>query len=789
MKVFLSLLLLFFHLNSFAQNNQKNYQISGKIIGASTQEPILGVNIRPENTSKGDVTDFDGKFSFSLPEGNYKLEISCLGFETKYLDINLNQSINLNIELKENTQELGEIVITQDVRQSKLEQAQMSVNSLQAKDLESIPVVLGEKDFLKSLILLPGVSNTGEGAGGFNVRGGAADQNLVLLDGATLYNDSHLFGFFSVLQPDAIQSLTLYKGGIPSKFGNRVSSILNIKQKEGNFKTLHTEGSLGLVSSKILINGPIKKDKTSFLIGGRSSYAHLFLKLADNPNSAYFYDINAQLTHIFNTRHQLSISSYFGRDVFNINNSFKNVFGNSVISFNLLSTWSDALKGNLRTYFSDYVYDLNLDVIGFNYKNGITEFGLGYDLTHRFNEKFSLEYGFQSNYYRFNPGFLEASRPDAGFNTTDLVNKYAWQNAIYLASNQKIGKKLTLEYGARLNAFHRLGQDEVALYANNLPLIFNEDFGIYEEAPIEAYQKQKRNEIVKSFFHLEPRFSANYRLSESESIKASYQRINQHLHLISNNDAPTPLDIWAPSGRYLKPQKSDQWAAGYVKLWDNYSLETELFYKQVKNRVDYIDGANLIINDQIERVILPGEARSYGWELLFKKTKGKWQGWVAYTLSKSEQRTPGRTTTETGVNNGNWYNTGWDKTHDLSFVANYNLNERWKFNASFVYQTGRPTTYPTGKYEYLGLLVPNYDTRNANRLPDFHHLDFSATLTPKKNRNNTFKSSWVFSIYNVYGRKNAANISFRENEDSGRNEAVQLSIFGIVPAVAYQFKF
>jgi hypothetical protein len=667
----------------------------------------------------------------------------------------------------------------------------MSVNALSIKTIKNMPVVLGEVDVIKSITLLPGVTNAGEGSSGFNVRGGGADQNLILLDEATIFNSSHLFGFFSVFNPDAIKDIKLYKGGIPAKYGGRVSSVLDIYQKEGNSSEFHMNGGIGLISSRLLAEGPIKKDKGSFLLGGRSSYAHLFLPLFDLDNVAYFYDLNTKLSYRINDKNSVFLSGYFGRDVFEIADSFENTYGNTVVNFRWNHLFSDKLFSNLSLIYSDYYYGLTLDFVEFDWESGIRNFNLKYDFKHYISNNFKLEYGLNSMYYKFNPGEINPTNEDSGINPFKLTDKYAFENAIYIDAEHKLIDKLFVSYGARFSTFHRLGQNELNLYDNNNPVIFNEDIGIYEKANPVDIATFDRNDVIESFSNIEPRLSLAYQLSDNSSLKASYNRMSQYLHLLSNTSSPTPLDVWAPSGKYIQPQLLDQIAVGYFKTFkDNiFSLEVESFYKTIQNRIDYIDGADLIANDAIEQVILKGEARAYGLEVLFSKNEGKLQGWLAYTLSKSEQRTSGRTAIETGINNSEWYNTPFDKTHDISLTGSYELNKKWSFSSNFLYQTGQAATFPNGQYQYNGIVVPSFEARNSSRLPSYHRLDIAANYNPNPDSNKNFKGEWVFGIYNIYNRRNAANITFRENRMSGTNEAVRLSIFGIVPSVSYNFKF
>ncbi|MEP2281519.1 TonB-dependent receptor [Maribacter sp.] len=798
MKGYLTFILISLLCFSFSSWGQQKYTLSGSIAESSSNETLIGVTVAIPELSTGVTTNEYGFYSISLPEGTYKVLISYLGFEDIIKEIELTENRRIDFLLEEEAEQLEEVVVTENVEKMDIRKPQMSVNTLSVGTIKKIPVILGEADVIKSILLLPGVTNAGEGASGFNVRGGAADQNLILLDEAIIFNSSHLFGFFSVFNPDAIKDVKLYKGGIPARYGGRVSSVLDIFQKEGNSKEFKMNGGIGAVASRLLIEGPIKKDKAAFLIGGRASYAHLFLPLFDVDNTAYFYDLNTKLNYRLNDKNNIFLSGYFGRDVFGINDSFVNTYGNTVGNFRWNHLFSDKLFSNLSLIYSDYYYGLKLDFVGFNWNSGIRNFNIKYDLKHYATDKLQINYGVNNVYYQFNPGKIEPSNAESGIVEEQLIQKYANEFAAYVDFEHRVTDNLSLGYGLRFSHFTRLGQDELNVYADNNPVEFDPLLLIYKEAdPIDVINPG-RGTTLSNFSNFEPRASLSYTLNETSSIKASYTRLAQYLHLLSNTSSPTPLDVWTPSGPFTKPQLLDQYALGYFKNINDgdYSFETEVFYKDVQNRIDYIDGANLIANNAIEQVILNGEARAYGLEVLLRKNEGKLQGWLAYTLSKSEQRTPGRTSTtdngrsniETGINFGDWYNTPYDKTHDVSMFLSYELNEKWSFGGNFTYQTGQPTNYPIGQFEFENLTVPYYGLRNTQRLPAYNRLDLSATLTPRKNKTRKMKGEWVFSLYNVYNRRNAASVSFRQNDDTGVNEAVRTSIFGIVPAVTYNFK-
>ncbi len=789
-------LLLLFSSTIFAQ---EKFTLSGVISDQSSNETVIGASIYIKELKTGTSTNEYGFYSITLPKGSYSVIFSSVGFNDQEKKIDLNSSLKVNISMSEKTEQLEEIIIASDTKtKTNIRSSEMSVNKLSIKNIKKLPVVLGEADILKTIQQLPGVTNAGEGASGFNVRGGGSDQNLILLDEAIVYNSSHLFGFFSVFNSDAIKDLKLYKGGIPARYGGRVSSVLDIFQRDGNNKEFHVNGGIGLISSRLLVEGPLKKNKGSFLVAGRRSYADLFLKLADNPNSAFFYDLNTKLTYNLNPNNNIYLSGYFGRDVFSINRSFNNTYGNTVVNLRWNHLYSEKLFSNLSLIYSDYYYGLKLDFIGFKWNSGIKNYNIKYDFKNYISDNFKLNYGSNSIYYDFNPGLLEPIPGNTSINTEQLDKKYAFEQAFYIEADHKITDKLALNYGLRYSMFFRLGSDNVSIYKDNQAVAYDPNTQVYSEAEEIGTQSYSKSDIMAKFNNFEPRLAISYTLNETTSIKTSYNRMTQYLHLISNTASATPLDVWTPSDNNIKPQIVDQVALGYFKnLWnDKYSLEVETYYKKLQNRIDYIDGANLIANNKIERVILNGRGRAYGLELLFRKNTGKLTGWVAYTLSRTEQQTPGRNDQEVGINNGEWYKNVYDRLHNLSISSTYELNKRWTFGMNFTFQTGRPVTYPNAQYNFnpidnnaTPVSVPNYSLRNQNELPLFHHLDVAATYTPKHKEGRRWEGEWVFSIYNIYNRQNAASITFRQNEDTRNNEAVRTSIFGAVPSITYNFKF
>ena len=757
------------------------------MLDSQSNELIIGSSVIVEGLNIGTITNSYGFFSITIEEGNYNIRIQNLGFKDNTQNINLNKNLSLNIYLTEEVESLNEVVVVENIEDIDIDLPVLSLNILSGKTIRQTPVVFGESDILKTIQLLPGVSSAGEGASGFNVRGGAADQNLILFDEAIIYNSSHLFGLFSVFNSDAIKEVKLFKGGIPSSYGGRLSSVLDVYQKDGNNQKTSINGGIGAISSRFLIEGPIQKNQSSFLVASRGTYAHLFLKLTDIENIAYFYDINTKSNFVIDNRNKIFLSGYFGRDLFKLDGTFMNTYGNSTLNFRWNHLINDKTFSNTSLIFSDYYYGLELDFVGFDWKSGIKNLNLKFDLKNYYSNEFQFNYGLNFIYYDFNPGTIGPLTADSGFNFSKLNKKFAFENSIYFDVLQKISNQFSMRYGIRINQFLRLRQNGLQKYIDNNPLFYDIDLDIYDPAKPLANNFDNNSSVFKTYNNIEPRINISYSFN-NQSIKASYNRLNQYLHLISNTSSPTPLDIWVPSGPYIKPQKLDQFAFGYFKRMKKLKIETEIFYKKIKNRLDYIDGADLVANDNIETVILAGKSRAYGIEFLLKKSDGRHKFWLAYTLSKSEQKTSGRNSSENGINMSEWYNTPYDKPHDISINSEYRINKKLKIVGNFIFQTGQPTNYPNSQYTYMNLNVPNYGKRNSQRLPNYHRMDVNLTLNPEK-KNKKVESSWVFGIYNLYDRDNASSIIFRRNNETLKNEAVQISIFGIVPSVTYNFKF
>jgi hypothetical protein len=789
MKKTLVLLLLFTSPILFAQ---ENFTVSGIIKDTNNGETIYGATVFLKGTTIGTLSNEYGFYSISAPKGNYTLSISFIGYSSINQELILDKDQKFDIEIREQLEQLDEIIIESSESEAlNIRAPQMSVIKVQMSSIKKIPVVLGEIDIIKSIQLLPGITNSGEGSSGFNVRGGAVDQNLVLLDEAIIYNTSHLLGFFSVFNADAIKDVTLYKGNIPAKYGGRVSSVLDVRQKDGNNKEFHLTGGIGTVSSRLAAEGPIIKDRGSFLIAGRGSYAHLFLKLAKEDNSASFYDLNLKANYSLSENNKLYLSGYFGRDDFNFSGAFENSYGNISSNIRWNHIFNDQLFSNASLIYSKYDYDLTLNLFEFDWESSIENFNVKYDLKYYASDTFKLDFGANGIYYDFDPGQINPTTDDSAINFLQLDKKRAIESGVYINAEHRITNNLTAQYGLRYSYFTRLGGQPMVNYENNQPVVYNNELGIYRSGTPIGETFYDDGESIENFGNLEPRLGLSYQLNETSSVKGGYSRVAQYIHLLSNTTSVTPLDVWTPSGKYVKPQLSDQYALGYFKNFNHnlFSLEVEGYYKTVDNRLDYIDGSNLIGQNTIETEVLNGESRAYGLELLLRKSKGKFTGWFAYTISKTEQNTPGGSAGGPGINNGNWYDSGFDRTHDLSITGSYKKSEKWTFGANLIFQTGRPITYPNGQYQYEGLNIASFSDRNSDRLPSYNRIDISATYTPNRKPSNNWKGEWIFGIYNLYNRKNAASIAFGQNRETGANEATRTAIFGIVPSATYNFNF
>jgi len=783
MKYSFTILFLFVVQFSFAQL----VQLSGYVKDATNGETLIGATVIHPESGAGSITNEYGFYSLQVPTGENTLIFSYIGYEPLKQAITVSDNMQFTAEMISEGLAIESVQVVYDEDERKLETAEMSAHTLDSETIRSIPAVLGEVDLVKSIQLLPGVTNNGEGSNGFNVRGGSEDQNLVLLDEAIIYNSAHVLGFFSVFNNDAVKDVKLYKGGIPAKYGGRVSSVLDVRQKDGNDKEFDISGGLGLISSRLLLEGPIQKDNSSFLIAGRTTYLDPFLEIADNPNRINFYDLNTKASFEINDKNELFVSGYFGNDKFQLADFFTNTYGNETANLRWNHVYSNDLFSNLSLIYSRYRYNLEFDAVEFEWDSGITNMNLKYDLQYFVNNALDFNFGLSAIGYDFNPGEIKPTTETSSINPRVLDQKLALEGGLYAAANHDISDKLTATYGLRYSNFFRFGGQPIAEYAST-PVVFDSQRNVYSPATPIGEEFFEKSDLIKDFHNLEPRVALSYKVDENTALKASYNRMAQYIHLISNTTTPTPLDVWAPSGNFFEPQLTDQFAAGVFKALNDkrYSVELEGYYKTTDNRLDYIDGADIIANNNIEQAILVGEMEAYGAEMMIQKRKGDLQGWLSYTLARSRQRTPGGEVGGNGINDGQWYFTNFDRTHDLSITGLYDFGKKWTFSSTFVYQSGRPVTYPNAQYEYQNIAIANFAPRNSDRLTPYHRLDLAATLNPQK-QNKKWQGEWVFGVYNAYDRRNANSITFRENFETGETEATRLAIFGMVPSVTYNF--
>ncbi|MDA3953062.1 MAG: TonB-dependent receptor [Bacteroidales bacterium] len=773
MKRFLIIALLV--IISASSFSQKKYTISGFVKDAAGEE-LIGATIYIKNLEAGTVTNVYGFYSITVNEGNYDVDYSYMGCTTLSEKISLNKNQNINITLFETSKTIEEVVITAERKNENVVKTEMSTIKLQAKDIKRIPALFGEVDVIKAIQLLPGVQATGEGFSGFNVRGGSPDQNLILFDEATVYNASHLMGFFSVFNNDAIKDLKLYKGDIPAEYGGRLSSLLDIRMKEGNQKEWHATGGLGLISSRLTIEGPIVKDKGSVLIAGRRTYADLFLLLSSDDavksNQLYFYDLNLKTNYKISDKDRIYVSGYFGRDVLKFGDMFGFDWGNYTLTARWNHLFSEKLFSNFSFIYSkyDYIMESGSNDIGFKWTSNLEDFKFKADFNYYPNPSNTIKFGLEAIHHHFNPGYAH-STGDSIDNSLRMPESSALEYAVYLSNEHKLTKKLTVNYGLRVSVFQNMGESTVYNFDDSYQKI---DSTIYDQW-----------DIFNTFSGLEPRISLNYTLNQRSSIKASYSRTKQYVHLASNSTAGSPLDVWLPSSPNIEPQLANQAAIGYFRnfLNDYYETSVEVYYKDMDNQIDFRDHASLLLNPELEGEFRVGDAWSYGAEFLIRKQQGKFTGWISYTLSKAERKIP-------EINSGMVYSSSYDRPHNLAIVGSLDLGKRWNIAATWVYSTGSPVTFPTGRYEQGNMIIPIYSDRNSYRMPDYHRMDLSITLKGKEKPNKRLNSELNISVYNVYNRHNAWMIYFGQDEvDPTITTAEKVYVFPIIPSITWNFNF
>lgn len=772
----------------FAQQN--SYTISGTIHDAQTGENLPGATLSLQNQSGiGTSANAYGFYSLELPEGNYVLLYTYIGYKMQSLPVTLTKNTSIYIELQPLTSELSEVEVIAEREDKNVRANEMSVASVNMKEIESIPVLFGEKDVFKTLQLMPGVKPAGEGSSGFYVRGGSSDENLILLDEAPVYNASHMMGFFSIFNSDALLNIKLFKGGMGAEYGGRLSSVLDIKMKEGNAKHLSVNGGIGLISSRLTIESPIVHEQGSFIVSARRTYADLFTVFSKDEAiqnaRLYFYDLNAKANYRIGEKDRLFVSGYFGRDKFGFDNHFGFNWGNITATTRWNHIFNPKLFSNTSFIFSRYSYQIlagpsdNRVEIGSN----IIDYDMKHDYQFYQNDHSSWKFGVNVIHHTMNPGDLNSTGND-WFNSLKVENRYALETAVYLANDRKITSSFSLSYGLRFSNFTQLGPGTV--YS------FNSYGDVIDTSVYNKWQK------VINYNGFEPRINATWLITSVSSFKAFYSFSRQYMHLLSNSSSESPTDIWLPSSNNIKPSSSGQYGVGYYHNFNQNAFEfsIESYYKNMMDLIDYKIDAQVTLNPLVEGDLVFGKGRAYGLELFFKKRKGKLTGWVAYTLSRTERRF------ET-INFNKWYPSKQDRTHDLSIVLMYQMNDRLELSATWVYYTGNAVTYPEGKYTIDGQDVLLYSERNAYRMPDYHRLDLGLSLKNKEyksvldketgnsiQRKRQFRSSWNFSIYNAYNRENAYSIYFQESESNPDVlEAVQLSLFKLIPSVTYNFNF
>jgi len=767
-----SILSIFLIVFAFSVFGQKKLSISGHVTDATTGEELIGATIYIEEIKSGAVTNNYGFYSLSLMPNKYNIRYSYLGYATFKKEVNLTKSLRINVELNPAETALEEVIVKGDADNANVKSTNMGVVKMNMKEIDKIPVLFGEQDVLKTLTLMPGISSGGEGKGGFFVRGGNTDQNLILLDEAPVYNASHLFGFFSVFNSDALKDMKLYKEGIPAEYGGRLSSVVDVYMNDGNSKKYTISGGLGLISSRLTVEGPIVKDKGSFIVSGRRTYADLFLKLTKKEykdNKLYFYDFNAKANYQIGKKDRVFLSGYFGRDKLGTS-VFGFSWGNATGTLRWNHIFNDKLFSNTSAIYSTYDYEIKIGQqdLKMSLNSGISDWNVKQDFTWFANTNNTIKFGFNIIHHTFLPG----ERLTEGTSTIPdiiLEKKRGFESALYLSNSQKISERIKLEYGFRVSMYNAVGPGSVYEYDN--------------EGNIVNETNYSDGSLIQTYVEPEPRLSINFSADEYSSIKLSYQRMAQNVHLLSSSTSDSPTDVWIPSSAIIRPETSDQISAGYFRNFKNNTFETyiEVYYKNMYHQIDYKDGANIFLNPHIEADLAFGRGRSYGMELFLKKRLGKFSGWIGYTLSKTEKQFD-------EINNGNWYPARQDRTHDISIVAMYELNKKISFSATWIYYTGDAVTMPSGSYVVNGSIVPLYTERNGYRMPNYHRMDIGMTFVNKETRK--IKSSWNFSVYNLYARENAYSIYFQEDPDKpGTMQAVKLYLFSIVPSITWNFKF
>ena len=780
MHKYLIFLLILVGFNGFAQ---QKFTISGSVTDAKTGEDLMGVNIYlKSDNEKGTTSNYYGFYSLTLKEAKYILVYNFLGYQSKEIEVDLQENKKINIRLVPSDEALEQVVISTKNKKRNVKTTSMGTHRLQVKAVENLPVLLGERDIVKIIQLLPGVKPAGEGQSGFYVRGGNIDENLILLDQAPVYNASHLMGFFSVFNSDALRDAKIYKGHIPARYGSRLSSVLEVRMKEGNDQEFHGQGGIGLISSRLTLEGPIVKNKSSFVVSARRTYADLLMKaLTSDPDidntKLYFYDLNLKANYRFNDNNRIFLSGYFGRDVFGFEESDESAgfnWGNATGTLRFNHIFNSRLFSNTSLIFSDYNYlisvEENRNNSYFRLGAGIRDISLKNKFNYYLNDKNKINFGFDIVHHRLRPSLFETSEDIEDLDALILPDRNALESAIYMSNEQQINKKIKLYYGLRLTNFMHFGPGEFEKYDADGNVLSSKNY--------------KSSDVVKSFFGWAPRLSMSYALNKDASVKASFAKTYQYLHLMTSSTSSNPTDVWMPSGLNIPEQVSYQGSAGYFKNFNDglYEFSVEAYYRTMQNVVDYKTGTRITLNPKVEKYLVYGQGKAYGLEFLLRKKQGKLTGWVSYTLSRSLKQFD-------AINNGSWFSAKQDRIHDVSVVANYKISPRTEFSGVWVYYTGNAVTFPSGFYQIDNIEYPYYTERNGGRMPNYHRLDLSLTIHNKPEKK--FRTSWNFSVYNAYGQMNPYMIYFRNEHNNNGSElkAKQVTLFKWVPSISYNFKF
>ena len=744
------------------------FTISGFVRIAESGEELIGASVFAAGTKSGVSTNSYGFYSLSLPKAKYLIRFEALGYKEKSIDVDLDRNIRMDVELETQPLLMDSVVVTAEAVDENSRRVEMGALSISPTQISAVPVLFGEQDLLKTIQLLPGVQEAGEGSAGFHVRGGGTDQNLVLLDEAIVYNSSHLLGFFSVFNSDAIKDVKLINKTRTAKYGGRLSTVLDIKMKEGNSRDFQGQAGIGLIASRLALEGPIKQERGSYMLSGRRTYFDLFLKASSDESirktQLYFYDLNAKANYHLGGNDRVFLSGYFGRDVLGYKGEFGLDWGNTTITARWNHIFSSRLFLNSSLIYSNFNYKVgftNGDEL-VDIRSAIRNVSLKEDFHYFANANNTVKFGLQSAYHTFLPGEIEAT--ESSINEMKIKNKYALESALYLNHGWTISPAFSLDYGVRYSSFAALGPADV--------FAFDED-----GTPTDTVSYTGRD-LIKHYGGFEPRVTARYMIDDVSSVKASYARNRQYLHLLSTSTTTTPFDFWHPSTKIVKPGIADQVAAGYFRNFREnvYETSVEIYYKRLQDQIDYRNGADIYFNEYVESQLVFGKARAYGIELLIRKNQGRITGWLSYTLSKTERQFD-------AVNDGSWYSARQDRTHDFEVVGMYDLGKRWTFGFNWIYYTGNAVTFPSGKYIVDDHVINLYSERNGYRMPDYHRLDIAFTWQRDK-------SSWNFSLYNAYGRRNAYAIEFRQSETNPyQTEAVRIALFAFFPSITYTRRF